>query len=735
MRKEVSYIKNCVSMQDKQAPQKVILLSMVKNESRIIERLMNSVKGRVDAIIICDTGSTDDTIERVSSWLKVNDISGATYTFPFTNFGASRTKSFFCCQDWVKSVGWDAEKTWALLLDGDMMLSDVIHQDLNLLNHTIAGISLKQSAGDLVYTNVRLLRCSEPWICKGATHEAWTCPQGRDTIQFNSPVLIDHGDGGCKSDKYPRDVRLLNEDLISMPNDARTHFYLGQTYLCMRDWPNAITTLKRRIELGGWEEELYVARVYLGEAYENSGETEKAIATYLDAWQNRVHRTEGAMKAIRLYRKQAKSQMLAMMVLEKLFSIQFGENFETGIVTGKPIINNDILFVNARDIQHDIWEEIAILGFYTNRRSQTWLQLDQLDLKGSLSWHEYNGLFGQMHWYDWCLRPKSHTRFQIPLERLPWATEDQAGCWQPFNPSIRAKVDGSGYTLNLRYANYYTLEAKYYNYRGFEGQVLTRNCLLDIPKADWNNPRTIEEIKISDEFQQQEHYIRGVEDCRLIQGTDKMEFLGTSQSYSQDKSNKIFHVWQSAPNTPWSLKQMPLPPGVSSGETQKNWLGFQHKGELHYIYNFSPFKVCNAAGQPIPFNTNTSLNLKEYRGSAGPVPWINTTYKEAYLCVMHKVYSGNDGRRYYHRFMTLDEDLNPSRVSCFVRFTKERVEYWSGMCASSEDSFWITYGTKDSEAYIAEMLASEIEPLLMYNLKTGEIKPTSERLETIHKYL
>ena len=82
--------------------------------------------------------------------------------------------------------------------------------------------------------------------------------------------------------------------------------------------------------------------------------------------------------------------------------------------------------------------------------------------------------------------------------------------------------------------------------------------------------------------------------------------------------------------------------------------------------------------------------------------------------------------------MTLDKDLRPSRVSCFVRFGKERVEYWSGMCPSLEgDSYWITYGTRDSEAYIAEMLTSAIEPLLMYNMKTGQPAPTVDRLRVI----
>jgi hypothetical protein len=182
---------------------------------------------------------------------------------------------------------------------------------------------------------------------------------------------------------------------------------------------------------------------------------------------------------------------------------------------------------------------------------------------------------------------------------------------------------------------------------------------------------------------------------------------------------------------------MPLPTGVGPGETQKNWLGFRHKGELHYIYNFSPFRICKANGTTVVDVDTTKglLCLKEYRGSAGPVAWSSAAFPdEAFLCVMHKVYIGDDGRRYYHRFMTLDKDMKPSRVSCFVRFTKERVEYWSGMCASLEgDSYWITYGTKDSEAYIAEMPFKDVEPLLMYNLKTGAIQNTVERLKAIPK--
>ena len=133
---------------------------------------------------------------------------------------------------------------------------------------------------------------------------------------------------------------------------------------------------------------------------------------------------------------------------------------------------------------------------------------------------------------------------------------------------------------------------------------------------------------------------------------------------------------------------------------------------------------------PCPSPGSSKYTLKEYRGSAGPVPWsCSAAPAEKYLAVIHKVYIGSEGRRYYHRFITLNEDFSPSRVSCFVRMTQERVEYWSGMCNSiAGDSYMITYGIKDSEAYIAEMTTAAIEGLKWYRqapkLRTPESHAT-----------
>jgi hypothetical protein len=172
-------------------------------------------------------------------------------------------------------------------------------------------------------------------------------------------------------------------------------------------------------------------------------------------------------------------------------------------------------------------------------------------------------------------------------------------------------------------------------------------------------------------------------------------------------------------------------------------MGFRTEaGHLQYLYGYQPYRVCREDGSFAVYSHLTdgkegsSITLKEYRGSAGPVPWRTTAApNERYLAVVHKVQIGGDGRRYYHRFITLDADYKPSRLSCFVRMTKERVEYWSGMCPSIEgDTMWITYGVKDSEAYAAEMRKEEIEKVLFYSFVPATVPnvPMTKRLDILN---
>jgi hypothetical protein len=719
---------------------RVVLLTMVKNESAILRRLLESVRLSVQAVVVCDTGSTDSTVAVAEAWLAEAGIPGAVYTYPFTTFGESRTESFRRCQSWVTSQGWPADETWCLVLDGDMVLEGIVVPSDLSVEADVAGISLKQVNGGLVYGNLRVLRSSEPWVCRGSTHEAWVCPSRRRTTTLASPMIQDLNDGGSRADKFERDVRLLREDLVAMPDDARTLFYLGQTYKSMGKSEEAREVLLKRIEVGGWDEETYMARVYLGDCSDG----DHAVTAWLAAWESRPARSEAALRLITFYRKKPKSQFMAAMFLEKLFLTQFGEEFASGARVGLPMKTEDTLFVDRWGIAVGIWLEIGILGYYTGRREVTFLRLDEWDLTAgsAVSWSDSNSVLGNLQWYQVLESPRQKVQIELPVSTLPWADEDEAYVWMPFNPSLRLEADG--YTVNLRYANYSTENAATTMYRGSTGKVITRNCLIRIAGEEWMRPESVVEAVVEGAVERKESRVLGIEDCRFIQGPVESEpmLLGTSVSYTADGVNKMFMVVGSETRRgAWSASQMPLPVGVAVDVCQKNWLGFFHLGELLYIYGWNPYRVCDASGKTrvgsgsgSASDSASAYSLAGYRGSAAPVAWRSVAFPdERYLCAVHKVYSGSEGRRYYQRFVTLGSDLQPSRISCFLRMTTKKVEYWSGLCPSLGrrpgliESYWLAYGINDSQAWLAEIGAAEIEARLWYDARRGVGVPFSSR--------
>ena len=64
----------------------VCLNMIVKNESKIITRLLNSVLPIIDTYCICDTGSTDNTKEIIIEFFNEHGITGKIVEKPFKNF-------------------------------------------------------------------------------------------------------------------------------------------------------------------------------------------------------------------------------------------------------------------------------------------------------------------------------------------------------------------------------------------------------------------------------------------------------------------------------------------------------------------------------------------------------------------------------------------------------------------------------------------------------------------------
>ena len=73
---------------------KLILTQIMKDESHVAKRMLDSIKNIVDGICVVDTGSTDDSIEIVKNWGKENNVETYVIERPFDNFENSRNCSF-----------------------------------------------------------------------------------------------------------------------------------------------------------------------------------------------------------------------------------------------------------------------------------------------------------------------------------------------------------------------------------------------------------------------------------------------------------------------------------------------------------------------------------------------------------------------------------------------------------------------------------------------------------------
>jgi len=694
---------------------------MVKNEEKNIKRLFSSMKSWIDGIVLCDTGSTDNTIQLAKTLIEDIKLPGRIYQYPWENFGKSRTKSFQCFQDWVtRYTNWDPTKVFGLVIDADMVLNDEggLHSRLENLGANHGGACLQQQNGSIIYYNTRLLRASDSWKSTGPTHEYWEC-NGKTSDNFSAPTITDIGDGGCKADKFTRDAQMLEDDLKENSTNVRTYFYLGQTYMSLGDNKKAIDCLTKRIDMGGWEEEIYVAHLYKGDCLKHLGRLTEATEEWLKAWQLRNHRTEAAARLITHYRSQPKMYHIAYMYLEKLIQLQLGETLE-GQALWKPVTNTDVLFVSHSDMKYQMWEELGIIAFYVGRIEGAQYRLDKASLSAALDFNERNRILDLYQWYKWTLPVTQKVKLEISSADIGWLSE---GFWRAFNPTIRK--EGGRYVINLRHANYETKDANHYSYRGHEGHIITRNVIADFDSAFQvlHDKKAPMEIIIPEQYVvNKTTNIHGIEDCRWL-GTNSV--IATTRQFSQSDTNRMIRVdFDYRSRAVVRLKPLVAPVPHEDKECQKNWLPFVKDGVEMFVYRINPFIVCKMNNEKVvEWKPTGAFTFDGLRGSAAPVPWRSVAVPgEAWLMVVHFSYYGGGsssggGRKYYHRFLTLDEGLVPSRISKIFVSGTEPVQYVAGLCESViEGRYVLTMGVNDSEAWALETESAAIEGSLIHKL-------------------
>lgn len=289
-------------------PVTICLTMIIKNEGKTIRRALENARNLADTFCICDTGSSDNTTDEVRKFLKETNTRGRVFSHPFRDFGYNRTVS------WAAGRGL---ATYQLFLDADHVVQarsdfdkDKLEADSYIVN---------QNTNGCTYWNLRLARDDGIDGCIGVTHEYWNATGTPERLELVR--IIDVGDGGAKKDKFERDQRLLERQLAHTPNDARTWFYLANTFRDRKNYEKAIEAYKKRVELQGWAEEVWCSQLNIGRCCFALGRHQEGAVALLDAHQTDPARVENLVDLANHYRETKRPILAARMCALGLMAI------------------------------------------------------------------------------------------------------------------------------------------------------------------------------------------------------------------------------------------------------------------------------------------------------------------------------------------------------------------------------------------------------------------------------
>ncbi|WPV64827.1 glycosyltransferase [Chitinophaga sp. LS1] len=267
----------------------ICLCMMVKNEAHIIRRALESALPYIDYWVICDTGSNDDTPAVIANVMQ--DKPGQLYHTTWKNFGRNRSEVLERAR---------SHADYLLIMDADMTLN-VKAPFRQKLQHDFYEIRYE---GSLDYSQPMLISSRHQWRYIGVTHEYLHAETATEWAFLPEISLTHYGDGGCRSDKFGRDVQLLTEALQTEPHNERYMFYLAQSYSDLKLYEQALYWYEKRIEKEGWDEERWYARLQRADMLRLLGRAWTDVqAAYMAAFDARPWRLETLHAMARYYRE------------------------------------------------------------------------------------------------------------------------------------------------------------------------------------------------------------------------------------------------------------------------------------------------------------------------------------------------------------------------------------------------------------------------------------------------
>lgn len=654
---------------------KLLLNMIIRNESERIERCLASVKPFICGAVICDTGSTDDTMARCEAALD-----GVPYyipTRPFVDFSTTRNEALFLARKFIEEGNADAE--YILLLDADMVLcveDPRCFEDLTAPAYQIE----QRTLSDLRYSNTRLLRADVPATYQWPTHEALSVD---NPVPLTGCWFLDHADGANRPEKFKRDIALLERYLLDHPDDPRSVYYLAQSYRDGGDLKRAAAEYARRAALGGWDEEVWSSKLHEGRCYLADGDAVKFVAAALAAYALRPTRAEPLLDLARHYRHQPAMQAPALLFADAAAAIK------------RPA---DILFVEAEAYSWGPRYERSIVGGYLggDARARAAADCEALACAPTVPAWVRDSSRNNLAWYAEPLKAETH--------RIDWQAPDG---WNAHNPGLALK---NGYIdCIIRAGNYWLHEDG--SFTPPPGDVVrTRNfiCSLNFWGQPLLEPR---EIAMPEDWQPPlSPRVQGFEDARLFWWRGEMWASATmheltAEGWCEIALTRIHQGIDGYSFTDWHILS---PAGPKRNE--KNWMPVvdQHGERLRFVYMVDPLRIIDDKARTVLEKPATG-----YDHLRGGSPLLD--FDGGWLAATHEVANVGGMRKYLHRWVWWDRDFERRRVSrAFVVHGSGEYEYIGGLVEAPNDQSTLVFcfGKWCREAWIGRIDADVVRGML-----------------------
>ena len=651
---------------------------IVKNESKIITRLFDSISHFLDSYCICDTGSTDNTIDIIEKYFAEKNIPGRVVNEPFKNFCYNRNFALNAAA---------GLSDYILLMDADMILEikDFNKYDLLLADsHCIL-----QGSDDFYYYNLRIVKNDGLYSYCGVTHEYINTPPNsiKSNVQKNKLFIRDIGDGGSKSNKIERDIKLLTDGINEEPKNERYHFYLANSYHDCGKYTEAIDYYEKRIHLGGWYQEIWYSYYRIGNCYKKMGEDSKAITSWMNGYDYSQERLEGLYEIIKHYRIISKHKLafifyeLAMKILKKNNAI------------------DDYLFLHKDVYTYKLYYEYSIIA--------SWLGIKNINDELNLILNNCNdhsivgNVFSNMKFYKDVLVSTNVIKMD---DKILLLVDDEKILFNSSSSCLIENKNKNGYILNVRYVNYYVTESG--NYLNCDKYIITANKYFELDK----NLKVTKEKMFDLNFVNRRYV--GIEDIKIFNDSNenKIKFIGTGFH----NNNNIGIVSGDYDVNNDILISNELTTNFSNSNCEKNWVYVNYKNETHIIYKWSTLEICKLN------ETNNQIEIVEkkempkifshVRGSS-----CGFTYNSSEIWFVVHLVSYESPRHYYHMTVVFDTDMNLLRYSAPFKFDTEPIEYCLSIIVEDERVL-MNYSTWDRTTRIGIYDKKYIDSITKYTL-------------------